>query len=413
MLLVNGIWSERDSLWPKIVSLAKQSSRRQIVVAYLGKGASKILPLRKGNVLVVDLSEQAVKTGQTDPSEVEKYLKKGVKVYSQPNLHAKLYVFDEVVIVSSANLSTHSRNNLIEVGLLSEDKQVLSRAKNFIEGLIDNRKLVKATELKELKKLYRSPRFPAKRAARNFWISRVDEEEFDDPDNKTIEKLKRRIKHVDVKMYDITAVKSWGRCAWNEGDIVVQVVYNKDRPVYVIPPSEVIKVHRQKSRVYCLLKEPKHNWVNWNLFQKVFKKTEIKQFSKYFDLKVTVPQRREEIYQFWENIKFNIKIINFEAPSTASIGQSISIQLTIKYSFPSLSCVAVTVALLLPDGSWKMLWHNPDYQSLRSGRGLRSYSATFIVPSKPGIYRYKVKSQYWDGSQWKPTDEKFFSIQAQ
>jgi hypothetical protein len=131
----------------------------------------------------------------------------------------------------------------------------------------------------------------------------VDEEEFDDTDNKTIEKLKRRIKHVAVKMYDITAVKFWGRCAWNEGDIVVQVVYNKDRPVYVIPPSEVIKVHRQKSRVYCLLKEPKHNWANWNLFQKVFMKTEIKQFSKYFNLKVTVPQRREAIYQFWEKHK--------------------------------------------------------------------------------------------------------------
>ena len=410
---MNGIWSERDSLWPKIVSLAKQSSRRQIVVAYLGKGASKILPLRRGDVLVVDLSEQAVKTGQTDPREVEKYLKKGVKVYNQPNLHAKLYVFDEAVIVSSANLSIRSQNNLIEVGLLSKDRQILVRAKNFIEGLIDDRKLVKAKELKELKELYRPPRFAAKGTARNFWISRVDDEEFDDTDNKTIEKLKRKIKHVDVKMYDITAVKFLGRCAWNEGDIVVNVVYNKDRPLYVIPPSEVIKVHSHKSRVYCLLKEPKHNWANWNLFRKVFTKTEIKQFSKYFELKVTVPQRREAIYQFWENIKFNIKIIDFEAPSTASIGQSISIQLTIKYSFPLLSCVTVTVALLLPDGSWKMVWHNPDYQSLRSGRGLRSYSATFIVPSKPGIYRYKVKAQYWDGSQWKPTDEKIFSIQAQ
>jgi hypothetical protein len=411
MLLVNGIWSERDSLWPKIVSLAKQSSRRQIVVAYLGKGASKILPLRRGDVLVVDLSEQVVKTGQTDPREVEKYLKKGVKVYNQPNLHAKLYVFDEAVIVSSANLSTHSRTNLIEVGLLSEDEQVLSRAKNFIEGLIDDRKLVKAKELKELKKLYRPPRFAAKRTARNFWISRVDEEEFDDLDNKTIKKLKRKIKHVDVKMYDITAVKFWGRCAWNEGDIVVQVVYNKDRPVYVIPPSEVIKVHRQKSRVYCLLQGPKNSWGNWNLFKKMLIKSEIKSISDYIDINVTIPQRREAIYKYWE--KFAVKIVRCEAPSTASIGQSVLIRLTIKYSFPLLSCVGVTVALLLPDGSWEMVWHNPDYQSLRSGRGLRSYSATFIVPSKPAIYRYKVKSQYWDGSQWKPTDEKFFSIQAQ
>jgi ribosomal protein L20 len=379
----------------------------------LGKGASKILPLQRGDVLVVDLSEQAVMNGQSDPYEVEKYIKRGVKVYSQPNLHAKLYVFDKTVMVGSANLSTRSLINLIEVGILSKNKKILVMAKKFINSLITGKKLVGATELKVLKKLYRPPRFAAKRTTRNFWISRVDDEEFDDTDNKTIEKLKRKIKHVDVKMYDITAVKFLGRCAWNEGDIVVNVVYNKDRPLYVIPPSEVIKVHSHKSRVYCLLKEPKHNWANWNLFRKVFTKTEIKQFSKYFELKVTVPQRREAIYQFWENIKFNIKIIDFEAPSTVSVSQSISIKLTIKYSFPLLSCVRVTIALLLPDGSWEIVWHNPDYQSLRSGRGLRSYSATFIVPSKPGIYRYKVKSQYWDGSQWKPTDEKFFSIQAQ
>jgi hypothetical protein len=58
MLLVNGIESEHDSLWPKIISLAKKSRRKQVVVAYLGKGAYKILPLQRGDVLVVDLSEQ-------------------------------------------------------------------------------------------------------------------------------------------------------------------------------------------------------------------------------------------------------------------------------------------------------------------------------------------------------------------
>jgi hypothetical protein len=84
MLLVNGIGSEHDSLWPKIISLAKKSRRKQVVVAYLGKGASKILPLQRGDVLVVDLSEQAVMNGQTDPHEVEKYIKRGVKVYRQP-----------------------------------------------------------------------------------------------------------------------------------------------------------------------------------------------------------------------------------------------------------------------------------------------------------------------------------------
>jgi hypothetical protein len=36
----------------------EKSRRKQVVVAYLGKGAYKILPLQSGDVLVVDLSEQ-------------------------------------------------------------------------------------------------------------------------------------------------------------------------------------------------------------------------------------------------------------------------------------------------------------------------------------------------------------------
>ncbi len=72
----------QDELWPIITKLARKSKRKHVAVAYLGQGASKILPLGKGDNLVIDMSQGAVKSGQTDPKEVEKYFKKGVNIYT-------------------------------------------------------------------------------------------------------------------------------------------------------------------------------------------------------------------------------------------------------------------------------------------------------------------------------------------
>ena len=108
---------------------------------------------------------------------------------------------------------------------------------------------------------------------------------------------------------------------------------------------------------------------------------------------------------------FNVQIAGYTAPSTASPGQTVTVQLTIKYDFPSTSYVDVAIGQQLPDGSWKTVWYNPDYQTRRSGRGTLTYSATFTAPSQPSTYKYRIRALYWDGSQWKTTDEKYFSIQ--
>jgi hypothetical protein len=300
MLLVNGIWSERDSLWPKIVSLAKQSSRRQIVVAYLGKGASKILPLRRGDVLVVDLSEQAVKTGQTDPNEVEKYLKKGVKVYSQSNLHAKLYVFDKTIIVSSANLSTHSLINLIEVGMLSKNKKILVKAKKFINCLIADKKLVSQNEIKRLKKLYRKPKIKDGEKIRNFWISAIDEADFSDEEEKIFKELENRSK-VDSSYFKPSYVH-WPKsmCRWNEGDVVVQIFHYANGQTYVIPPSIVKRVEPRGSHVYCILEEPRgFREIPWKLFKKAMKDAGLQNITKNSNRKVTRPEIISAIYGLW------------------------------------------------------------------------------------------------------------------
>ena len=66
--------------WPTIIDLAHKSRLSQEAVAYLGSGASQLVPMKKGDTLVEDFSETTVKQGLTDPREIESYLNCGVKV---------------------------------------------------------------------------------------------------------------------------------------------------------------------------------------------------------------------------------------------------------------------------------------------------------------------------------------------
>jgi len=66
-LLTNGFFRDND-LWTNIRELAKKSQYRQVAVAYIGKEASKMLPLQKGDVLIIsDLSKTSVKNGLVSP----------------------------------------------------------------------------------------------------------------------------------------------------------------------------------------------------------------------------------------------------------------------------------------------------------------------------------------------------------
>lgn len=54
-----------DDVWP-VISAAARRRKGHVAVAYLGTGATKLLPLESGSVLVVDASEAAVCSGRTD-----------------------------------------------------------------------------------------------------------------------------------------------------------------------------------------------------------------------------------------------------------------------------------------------------------------------------------------------------------
>jgi hypothetical protein len=112
-----------------------------------------------------------VKSGLTNPFELEKFYRKGVKIYSCNNLHTKIFVFGAVAFVGSANVSRSSRDVLTEASIRTEARSVVSDAKAFVRevGLVEMGK----DEIVALKKIYVAPTSGGRKQGRRLQSSNL------------------------------------------------------------------------------------------------------------------------------------------------------------------------------------------------------------------------------------------------
>jgi PLD-like domain len=146
-----------EALWQTISDRIKDANRVDAAIAYFGQDGARLLRLRKGHRLVVDMSPAMVKAGATDPSEVEKLIGRGVEVFTRSCLHAKVVVADKVLIAGSANVSRRSQSVLDEAAIQTTDEAAVRRAREFIERICTEP--VRPEYLQECKRLYRAPKF--------------------------------------------------------------------------------------------------------------------------------------------------------------------------------------------------------------------------------------------------------------
>lgn len=142
-----------DDVWDHLTKATADSRKpAYVAVAYFGSGGAKILPLPYGSVLVVDASEAAVRSGQTNPSELIKLYRKGVKIHSYEGLHAKVYVLGNAVFVGSANVSKNSRDRLREAVSRSSTESDVRAARVFVQSLMTLE--LGVGELRKLESMY-------------------------------------------------------------------------------------------------------------------------------------------------------------------------------------------------------------------------------------------------------------------
>jgi hypothetical protein len=125
-----------STLWPRLKELAKTAHKKFAAVAYVTD--DEVVKFGKGDVLVTDASDEAIKTGQTSAAVLTAAWRRKATIYSIPKLHSKLYIFDRYVIVGSANLSKSSQER-IEIALLTDHPTTVSASRLLIDRLKQDR----------------------------------------------------------------------------------------------------------------------------------------------------------------------------------------------------------------------------------------------------------------------------------
>lgn len=241
-------------IWTTLAQEAKRARRpAHVAVAYFGNGAAALLPLPRGSRLVVDASEGAVKSGQTCPAELGKLIKRGVRVYSIQNLHAKVFVLGTKAYVGSANVSHNSAGTLVEAMVVTTDRKTLAAANEFVGGLCVQD--IGPEEIKRLSAMYRPPRIPGGRRARRSATKREGNAELpavrianlvirDYPEGS--EDTYEVGKKVAAKRLERPRLHSledffWPRkCAFRPGDVAVIVLDEGGGRRIVYPPGTVV-----------------------------------------------------------------------------------------------------------------------------------------------------------------------------
>lgn len=125
-----------ESVWPIIKAQIKKSKRSQQIfaaIAYIGTDATKIMPLRRGDVLVCNASEAAIKQGSTAAVALKTFFDRGVRIFNEPHLHGKLVVFPKRAFIGSANVSSRSRDVLFEAVVETTDSGIVRSSQRFVE----------------------------------------------------------------------------------------------------------------------------------------------------------------------------------------------------------------------------------------------------------------------------------------
>lgn len=230
--------------WARITAAARKS-KGHVAVAYLGKGARSMLPLKTGSILVVDASEGAVKAGQTYPRELLKYVKGDqVQVFSQKDLHAKVFAFADRAFVGSTNASKHSRDDLVEAAVQLGGKGAIAEARAFVKELAITPLGVRYLE--KLQKLYRPPRLPGgKRRSSNpepLRIVNLVMDSWDEEEERAAAKAHEAATKLKAPKW-ILEKFGWDG-AWRDvaqGEQVLQIV-DEGGTVWLEPPGHVLAV---------------------------------------------------------------------------------------------------------------------------------------------------------------------------
>jgi len=285
-----------DNVWKQIARQACKEKRKYAAIAYVSN--DQYVRFGKGDILVCDVSDQAIRTGETSPAVLLRFFKAGAQLFSRPNLHAKIMVFGKNVLIGSCNLSDSSATSLREAALLSSRSVIRSQAVAFIHRSREEAEPIDRHFLERIRKikvLRRRPvslvrRSRARPLGNRTWVVRT--EDLDPNRFKDEEKwVERAVKEVKQRLADPESEISWIRWTGHdgfrklakEGDTIIDMGSSqRGKRVVVSAPTAILKRQdRQKkwTRFYFEVTKGRRK-MSWTNFGRNLKRLGIKNIKK-------------------------------------------------------------------------------------------------------------------------------------
>jgi hypothetical protein len=283
------------NIWGQIARRVRQATHRQAAIAYVSNARS--LRLAKGDVLICDASDQAIKSRATSAKALGTYLKAGVLLYNHPGLHAKVLVFGHHALIGSSNLSALSVTHLREAALLTTRMSARSQTLAFIHQVrqdaeeIDKRFIDRVGKIKLNKATLPGGSKRGKRTkvlGHRFWmVSTVpDKKETPAEEEALIAKGEKQAKALFADEDSELDSFRWhphARFAKDAqpGDTVVQIHCPSKHRAAVWKPIAILSKQVTPQWVRFYFELPKdHIYVPWGQFERMLKKVGLRTIKK-------------------------------------------------------------------------------------------------------------------------------------
>jgi hypothetical protein len=250
-----------ENIWQILKTISRQRDCPLFVaVPYLGNHAGKLLTFKRGDVLLVDLTLQNSANGSVCLAEIERLQKNGVEVFLAPHLHAKIVLCGRKAVVSSANLSQTSFDDLDEAGLLTTDAKVIKQIGDWFQERMGQR--LGPEFLRECAEAYKPPKAgiggmgkgSPGRAAHRVWLLNVQLlEQFPDDEDAVAQLGRSRAESElsDSKKFEVFPIRWPGREQFldriRKGDTVIQIIKQTASP-YIEEAAQLIGITKTESR---------------------------------------------------------------------------------------------------------------------------------------------------------------------
>lgn len=269
-----------DDLWPRLEECFRNSETRKAAIAYVSNDSQ--LRFNAGDQLVVNASDAAIQSGATCAKLLKAAWERGAELFCCESLHAKTILFDKSwAYAGSANLSSNSRSNLNELGVISNAPEAVVRIERFIQQLIDQSQPIGEEFISRILDLEVRPtsgrkgkRKSTPEMGKQFWLIGILD--LEPPDQDLIENLSQESTHSD---------KEWD-CFWllpkhqkldcyieaREGDEVILIDRSKSQKEHTCWHATICEVIPLGSgdRIYRYCYDPRKN-TGWKQVREICK----------------------------------------------------------------------------------------------------------------------------------------------